>query len=151
TMFGIRLLLGIPVFYLLTFAGAAEESEVEIASICAALGLGICMLLWDQGRFQSAGLLIVMTLYFVYTTRILPGLRVFKHVVRGISYANINRYRPALLAFRRALHLDPKNALARESLWALHRRLDLTQLAKDPETLELVDLDLCLERASSLL
>src|SRR5207253_1344241 len=40
---------------------------------------------------------------------------------------------------------------AREHLWALHRQMDLRQLAQDPQTLALVDLDMCLERATSLL
>jgi tetratricopeptide (TPR) repeat protein len=149
--FATLLLLGIPFFYLLTFAGAAEESEVEIGAMCAALGLAICMLEWDQRSFQSTGLLLTLTLYFVYTMRVLPGLRVFKHVVRGMSYANIGRFRPALQAFQRALQLDPKNPLAREGLWSVHRKMDLKQVSQEPQVLALVDFDLCLERASSLL
>src|SRR5205809_465486 len=35
TMIGVLLLFGIPGFYLLTFASLIEESEVEIAAICA--------------------------------------------------------------------------------------------------------------------
>jgi tetratricopeptide (TPR) repeat protein len=151
TMFGVRLLLGIPLFYLLTFAGLAEESEVEIAAICAALGLGAWTLVRDWTTYQSFALLIPLVIYFVYTTRILNGLRVFKHVVRGLSFAKIGRYRPALLSFRRALQLDPHNHLARESMWAMHRAMNLDEVVKDPQTLELMDLDLCLERATSLL
>src|SRR5207245_11735208 len=36
---GVFLLLGLPFFYLLTFAGEAEESEVEVAAWCAALAV----------------------------------------------------------------------------------------------------------------
>ncbi len=151
TRFGTLLLLGLPFFYLLTFAGAAEESEIEIGAMCAALGLGICLLEWERRSFQSTGLLLTLVLYFVYTMRVLPGLRVFKHVVRGLSYAHIGRYRPALQAFQRALQLDPKNSLARECLWSVHRKMDLKQVSQEPQTLALVDFDLCLERASSLL
>lgn len=150
-MFGIHLLLGMPLFYLLTFAGSAEETEVEIAIMCAALGFGVWLLLGDQGKIGSLAFLMVLIVYFFYTTRVLPHLRVFKHVVRGISHANVGQHRLALGAFRRALQLDPKNSLAREGLWGLHRSLDLEQLKQDPQTLALVDIDLCLERISSLL
>jgi tetratricopeptide (TPR) repeat protein len=151
TRFATLLLLGLPFFYLLTFAGAAEESEVEIGAMCAALGLAICMLEWNDRSFQSTGLLLTLALYLAYTMRVLPGLRVFKHVARGMSYANIGRYRPALLAFQRALQLDSKNSLAREGLWSLHRKMDLKEVSREPQVLALVDFDLCLERASSLL
>src|SRR5262249_24617503 len=43
------------------------------------------------------------------------------------------------------------NKLARDHLWALHRAMDLKELVHEPETLALVDLDLCLARASALL
>jgi tetratricopeptide (TPR) repeat protein len=146
------LLLGIPVFYLLTFAGIAEESEVEIAAMCAALGLALWILASSMGMQQpSFCFLIPIVLYFFYTKRVLPGLRVFKYVVRGIGYANVGQNRPALVAFRRALQLDPDNKLARDHLWGLHRRMDLKELMHEPETLALVDLDLCLARASTLL
>jgi tetratricopeptide (TPR) repeat protein len=151
TMFAVILLLGMPVFYLLTFAGAAEESEVEIGASCAALGLAGWLLTRDYTTYQNVAVLIPLILYFLYTVRILPALRVFKHVVRGISHARVGRYRPALLAYRRALQLDPTNALARESLWAMHRGMDIAQVVQDPQTLALVDFDLCLERATSLL
>jgi len=149
--FGIYLLLGMPIFYLLTFSGHEEESEVEIGAICAGLGLGIgLMSLKNQNVYLSAAILLV-TFYFVYTWYILPGLRVFKHVLRGLSHARGGRHRQALQAYRRALQLDPKNQLAREGFWAVHRSLDLDELTKDPQTLALVDLDLCLQRAGTLL
>jgi tetratricopeptide (TPR) repeat protein len=151
--FATVLLLGIPVFYLLTFAGIAEESEVEIGAMCATLGMGSFILARQSGIFSMPAVLFIVPLgiFFVYTKRILPGLRVFKYVVRGIGYANVGRNRPALVAFRRALTLDPNNKLARQHLWALHRQMDLKDLIHDPDTLALVDLDLCLARASTLL
>jgi tetratricopeptide (TPR) repeat protein len=151
TMFGVRLLLGIPLFYLLTLAGTTEESEVEIGAMCAALGLGAWTLAPRAPAYQSAALLVPASLYVVYTMRILPGLRVFKHVIRGISHAKVGRYRPALLALRRALQLDPQNRLARESLWSMHRAMDLGHVMQDPQVRDLIDLDLCLDRATSLL
>jgi tetratricopeptide (TPR) repeat protein len=148
---GVPLLLGIPLFYLLTFAGTAEESEVEIGAICAALGLGLWSFTPQAPTYRTTALLVPALLYVAYTMRILPGLRIFKHVIRGISHAKVGRYRPALLALRRALELDPQNTLARESLWSLHRAMDLTQVMQDPQVRDLIDLDLCLERATSLL
>jgi tetratricopeptide (TPR) repeat protein len=151
TMFGIRLLLGIPLFYLLTFAGIAEESEVEIGAVCVPLGLAIWTLTPASSTAQSFGLLVPALLYIVYTMRILPGLRVFKHVIRGMSYAKVGRYLQALMAFRRALQLDPNNTLARESLWRMHRQMDPAQVLKDPQLLALMDFEMCLDRARSLL
>src|SRR5262249_1024888 len=57
----------------------------------------------------------------------------------------------ALLAFRRALQLDPNNRLARDEFWNVHVKLDFNQLARDPQLLALVDFTLCIERAGSLL
>src|SRR5262245_23361696 len=150
TKVGVQLLLGIPIFYLLTFAGEAEESEVEIGAICAAMGVGVWLLKLTP-NMQPLALLLPAAVYYVYTWRVLPGLRVFKYVVRGISYAHVGRFRPALLAFRRALQLDPNNVMAREALWSVHRAMDFEQVAGDSETLQLIDLDMCLERAGALL
>ena len=151
TIFGVQLLVGIPLFYLLTLAGREEETEVEFAAICAALGLAAAMLTENQPRAQSLAFVIPVMLYFLYTTLVLRRLRIFKHVLRGFSYSQIGRHRQAILSFRRALEFDPANKLAREGLWSVHRAMDLSRLALDPETLAVVDLDMCLDRASSLL
>ena len=145
------MLLGIPFFYLLTFAGHEEESEVEIGAMSGLLGLGLAILLGNNKQFGSLAVLLPLVLYFFYTIKVLPGLRVLKHAFRGLSYARVGRHRRALQAFRRALQLDPNNRLAREGFWDVHRSLDLDQLANDPQTLALVDLDLCLDRAGTLL
>jgi tetratricopeptide (TPR) repeat protein len=156
-VFGLVLILGMPVFYLLTFAGNEEESEIEIAIACAAIGLGTWVMIQDRSMDSVRSLIrplafvIPVMFYFGYTMRIMPGLRVFKHTLRGISHARIGRYPQALRAYRRALTLDPNSDLAREGYWAVHRDLDLGLLADDPETLSLVDFDLCLERAGLLL
>jgi tetratricopeptide (TPR) repeat protein len=150
-MLGAVLLLGLPGFYLLTFASVVEESEVEIAAMCAALGVGLFVLGEGRPTLQGLSLTLPAALYVGYTWYVLPKLRVFKHVLRGISYATVGQHRPALASFTRALQLDPGNHLAREQLWAVHRRLDLEQLAGDEETLALVSFELCLDRAASLL
>jgi tetratricopeptide (TPR) repeat protein len=151
TVFAVQILLSIPFFYLLTFAGHEEESEIEIGLMCANLGLGLGILTMDYMQYRSLAFLLPLLVYFGYTMKVLPGLRVLKHAFRGLSYARVGRYRRALHAFRRALQLDPNNRLAREGFWEVHRSLDLDQLANDSATLALVDLDLCLQRAGSLL
>jgi tetratricopeptide (TPR) repeat protein len=151
TVFAVQILLSIPFFYLLTFAGHEEESEVEIGVMSASLGLGLGILTYDHIQYRSLAFLLPLLLYFGYTIKVLPGLRVLKHAFRGLSYARVGRYRRALQAFRRALQLDPNNRLARDGFWDVHRSLDLEQIAHDPQTLALVDLDLCLQRAGSLL
>jgi tetratricopeptide (TPR) repeat protein len=157
TLFGVQVLFGIAIFYLLTFAGREEESEVEIGAMCAALGLGIWMVWPDAHELpalqpvRSAGFLIPIAIYVIYTARVLPGLRVFKHSLRGLSYLQLGKFRLALLSLRRALQLAPRNRLARETLWNVHRRIDYSQLPNDPDLLALIDLDLCLDRAGALL
>jgi tetratricopeptide (TPR) repeat protein len=150
-VFAVQILLSIPFFYLLTFAGHEEESEIEIGLMCASLGLGLGILTVDRVQYRSVAYLLPVLVYFGYTMKVLPGLRVLKHAFRGLSYLRVGRYRRALQAFRRALQLDPNNRLAREGFWDVHRSLDLDQLANDPQTLALVDLELCLQRAGSLL
>jgi tetratricopeptide (TPR) repeat protein len=148
---GVQLLLGIPFFYLLTLAGEQEETEVEFGAICAALGLAVTMLTHNRPGAQVLIFGIPVLLYLGYTTFVLPGLRVFKHALRGLSYSQVGRYRQAILSFRRALELDPANKWATEGLWSVYRSMDLSQLAQDPETLAVIDLDMCLARAGSLL
>jgi len=60
----------------------------------------------------AAPFLIPVTLYFVYATRVMPELRVFKHVLRGYGYMNLGRLRLAIQFFRRAVELDPNSPLA---------------------------------------
>jgi len=151
TIFGAQLLLGIPLFYVLAFAGREEESEVEIAAMCAALGLGVAMLAPQGSGVQTVGLLIPIMLYLWYTTQVLPRLRVFKHALRGYSYSQIGQYRQAILSFRRALQFEPSSGMAREGLWSVHRAMDLNRLVDDTEMMAIVDVDMCLERAGSLL
>jgi tetratricopeptide (TPR) repeat protein len=151
-VFAVQILLGIPFFYLLTFSGHEEESEVEIGAVCAVLGLALGMLLRDANpAFRSTPLLVPLGLYIFYTMRVLPGLRVFKYTFRGMGYGRAGLHRQSLLAYRRALQLDPQNQAARSGYWNVHCALDLEGLAGDPQTLALVDFDLCLDRAGSLL
>ncbi len=147
---GTFILLGLPFFYLLTFVGEAEESEAEVAAWCAAMALGIWLFRLTQ-NMPLIGLALPAAIYFVYTKRVLPGLRVFKHTLRGMSYARLGRYRPALTALRRAVQLDPDNRLARDALWELHRDLDAARIGRDPELVGLIDPNLCLDRAAALL
>jgi tetratricopeptide (TPR) repeat protein len=149
------LLLSMPLFYLLTLAGLNEESEVEIMAVCASLGISLWILAdrWLTGNvnIQIASLLVPTAVYLLYTRFVLPGLRVYKYVLRGMSYSNVGQVRLALLSFRRALQLDPGNALARQQLWRLHRRLDFKEVADDPAMARLIDYELCLERVTALL
>ena len=108
---GLYILLGLPFFYLLTFCGDAEESEVEIMTFCGMLGIALQLVGFANffpGLGTSVSYLIPLALYFVYATRIMPGLRVFKHVLRGYSYMNLDRLRLSIQFFRRALELDPR-------------------------------------------
>lgn len=154
-LLGATFLLGIPAFYLLNLASVTEESEVEISGMCAALAVGGWLLCENfttsNPNLQWFVLGIPAVTYYIYTRHILPGLRVFKHVLRGISYADAGRHRFALASLGRAVELDPKNQLARESLWDVHRKIDFHEVASDAETLALVNFDLCMDRVAHLL
>jgi uncharacterized protein YciW len=152
--FAIVLLSGLPFFYLLTFCGEAEESEVEIAAICAALGIGLYLFGLESGIEQLAGKLILLApliVYFVYATRILPGLRVFKHTLRGYSALQIGDHLKSVNSFRHALRLDPRNELASQGMIALHHQVDVTKLPPDAELLRHLDYGFCLDQASGYL
>ncbi|HTU93220.1 MAG TPA: hypothetical protein VMF69_24280, partial [Gemmataceae bacterium] len=75
TVFAVQILMSIPFFYLLTFAGHEEESEIEIGLMCANLGLGLGILTYDYVQYRSLALLLPLLVYFGYTMKVLPGLR----------------------------------------------------------------------------
>ncbi|HET6572857.1 MAG TPA: tetratricopeptide repeat protein [Fimbriiglobus sp.] len=149
--FAAFLLIGLPFFYVLTFCGEADESEVEIAALCAALGVGLYLLGLPSGISAFGGkliLLVPLLVYFHYATRALPHLRVFKHVLRGYGNLHLGKVRPALVSFGRALQLNPRSPLAAQGVWALHRRVDVTKL--DEQTVGLLNFDFCLDIAQGL-
>lgn len=147
-LLGVHLLLGIPFFYVLVFCGMAEESEVEIAALCATLGLGLYLAKFPE-RMPAAGLLVPVGLYCVYTIRILKPLRVFKHTLRGYGHNEIGHIRSALASFNRALQLDPRNQLARSGLVRLHRSIRVNEL--DEATRKLLNPSLCVSEAAKTL
>jgi len=147
---GLQLLVGLPFFYLLVFSGVAEESEAEIAALCVGVGVS-AWLMRDPDRFPAVSFIIPIALYYLYSTWVLPGLRVFKHVLRGQSYLSMRRTKMALMSFRRAIELDAKSQLAKSGMWQLHLGLDLAKVQDDPEVLAMLDLQMCLNRAGELL
>jgi tetratricopeptide (TPR) repeat protein len=149
---GALFLFGAFFFYLLTFVGMVEETTVEFAVLCAAVGVGLWLILVAVSEpFVSLAVGVPIALFILYVRYILPGLRVFKHVLRGIGYAGVGANRLALWSLGRAIQLDPANSLARETLWRVHRGLNFDEIVKDPEALTLVNFDLCLERVGELL
>src|SRR5262249_43266862 len=56
--FAWQLLLGIPYFYLLTFAGQEEESEVEIGAMGAMLGVALGIFTADHLQFRTVGFIV---------------------------------------------------------------------------------------------
>ncbi len=151
-LFGGILLLGLPFFYLLTFCGEAEESEVEIAALCAGLGIGLYLLRLSSMDVEYTDKLILLAplmLYFLYVTRVLPGLTVFKYTLRGYGNLSLGRVRASIANFGRALELDKKNDLATRGLFQLHRKIDVFTL--DPDTIRLLNFDFCLTVARTYL
>lgn len=152
--FGIIILVGLPFFYLLSFCGETEESEVEIAALCAAMGIGLDQLGLSSTSQATGGKLVLIApviVYFLYATRILPGLRVFKHTLRGYSALRQGQPVQAAIAFRKALRLNPANTMASEGMWALHQHIDLSKLPADAELFKHLDYEFCLDRAAAFL
>jgi hypothetical protein len=150
--FAIYLLLGLPFFYLLTITGEAEESEVEIAALCAALGIGLYLLRIESQlpeQFDKLIFLIPVGLYFLYATRWLPGIRVFKHNLRGYGFLALGYVPNALLSFSRALQLDRKSTQAAEGLRRVMLTLDPTKI--DAETAKLLPVEYCLRTVTETL
>ncbi|HVS37584.1 MAG TPA: hypothetical protein VMS17_18620 [Gemmataceae bacterium] len=155
--FSVQILAGMGLFYVLILAGREDESEADVAAVCGGLAVAIGVYsrtLFDPENLAHVGYLLYLipaVLYVGYAFRALPWLRVVKHAFRGMSFAQVRSFRRSLQSYRRALALDPKNKLALQGMWNVHRALDINALANDPQTLALVDLDLCLDRAGSLL
>lgn len=147
-MLGVLLLMGIPFFYLLVFAGTAEESEVEIAALCTTLGLGLYLVRFPA-NMPSLPLILPVGLYCLYTIRVMRPLRVFKYTLRGYSHNEVGQIRQSLAAYNRALQLDPRNAVAKAGLVRLHRNLKVSQL--DPETKKYLNPNLCVSEAAGML
>lgn len=151
-MAGALLLLGIPGFYLLTFVSFAEETEAEIAALCGALGVGLWMLTANAApAVRSFAIVPPLLLYLTYSRYVLPGLRVFKHALRGLTFREVGQIDRALESLGRALQLNPRHPLAREQLWQLHRNLDYDKIKDHPTILKLINYPLCLERVGQLL
>ena len=150
--FGMYLLLGLPFIYLLNFCGDADESEVDLMVFCGVLGAGLQLVNFANffpGLGEFTSYLIPLTLYFVYATRIMPGLRVFKHILRGFSYMHLDRLRHSIHFFRRALELDPRSPLANRGMLGLHNNLT-PEIDNDPELVSDSILPLS-DRAATLL
>src|SRR5713226_325694 len=58
--FGVIMLVGILFFYLLTFAGSADESEAEIGAMSALFGIGVLALAWQDPTYQTSGLILTL-------------------------------------------------------------------------------------------
>jgi tetratricopeptide (TPR) repeat protein len=149
--FAVQLLLSLPFFYILTFSGHEEESEVEVGAMSGLLGLGLFILIGHNQQMGMLAVLLPLVLFFGYTLKVMPGLRVLKHAFRGLGHARAGKFRRAMQSFRRALQLDPNNRVARSGFWEVHLSLDLDEVVKDPQLMALLDLDMCLDRAGGLL
>jgi len=152
-MIGMLLLMGLPGFYLLTFASLVEESEIEIGAMCAALGIGLWAVMAAMSPIVSGAIVVLapIALFFFYTTRVMPSLRVIKHALRGMSYRHMGQTKLALISLGRALQLAPQNPLARQQLWDIHRDLNFAELKTQPDIVPFLNFNFCLGRISQVL
>jgi tetratricopeptide (TPR) repeat protein len=145
---GAHLIFGLPLLYLLIFTAKAEESEADIGILCAFLGLAL-YLMNPSEEMRWVAIAIPLGIFLAYTTLVLPYLRPFKHTLRGYCYMDVQKIRPALISFRKALALNRRYRLAHAGMEAVHLKIDIDKL--DPQTLALLDRELCLNRARTLL
>ena len=125
------LLAGLPFFYLLVFSSETEESEVEIACLCAVLGVSLYQLRLRSSlgeQFDKLVFLLPAAIYYVYTTYVLRDLTVFKHTLRGYGYLSARRPDYAAAFFARAVQLAPGHTLANQGLRKLLAGLDYDKL-----------------------
>ena len=151
-LFAEYLLAGLPLFALLMFAGESEESEAEVAALCAGFGLGLYLLRLESRipeQFEKLIFLAPLGLYFVLATRTLPRVRVFKQTLRGYAHLSAGRAEPALGHFVRALRLDPKSELASGGLARLVRTADLGAMSEASQ--DLLPVPFCLDLAEQSL
>lgn len=150
---GLFLLIGLPFLYLLIFVSDAEEAVPDVVAFSALLGVSLYLI--DLGGLVTIGVylayLVPLALYYVYATRVMPGLRVFKHILRGFSYLNLDRLRESIYFFRRALLVDAESPLAKQGMVHLHDTLTVDKIERDPELVQVLDFNLCLDRAERLL
>ena len=146
------LLAGLPFFYLLVFSSETEETEVEIACLCAALGVSLYQLRLRSSlgeQFDKLVFLLPAALYYVYTTYVLRDLTVFKHTLRGYAYLSARRPDTAAAFFARAVQLAPGHTLANQGLRKLLAGLDYDKLPDS--TAVLLPPEVCLAVAEEAL
>ena len=151
-LFAQYLLAGLPLFALLMIASESEESEAEVAALCAGFGLGLYLLKLESlipEQFEKVIFLAPLGLYFVLATRTLPRLRVFKQTLRGYAHLSVGRADAALSYFARSLELDRKNELAANGLARLLRTADLGTLTETSR--DLLPVGFCLDLAEESL
>jgi tetratricopeptide (TPR) repeat protein len=144
----VLVLLGL--FYLLVFAGRAEETELEVGLLCFGLALALVQLELPPIAARVV-VLAPLGLFVFYCERVRRNLAVFKHVIRGLSYEQQDNLREALRSYRWALRTNSGSELAAAGNWRVHRKIDLSSLAADTVMLELIDPLVCLDRARTLL
>lgn len=151
---GLFLLIGLPFLYLLIFVGDAEEGYSDVMALSSLLGVSL-FLIDLSGSVVTIGVylayLLPMALYYVYSARVMPGLRVFKHVLRGFSYLNLDRLREAIYYFRSAQSVDGGSPLARQGMVNLHNSLTVEKVEREPDLAAVLDFAMCLDRAENLL
>jgi tetratricopeptide (TPR) repeat protein len=146
---GYHLLTAVVLLYFLTFIGRTEETELEMGLACVLLGLALWSLLPAGGPLLA--LAVPLLIYLLYTQFLLRGMQSFKAEMHGLAAARQGATLQAMTALQRALQLSPQNQSARQTLWRVHRQIDLHQVHQDERLLKLIDFGMCLQRARELL
>lgn len=137
-------------FYLLVFAGRAEETELEVGLLCGGIVLALVQVQLPP-LAQRIVVIVPLALFVVYCERVRKSLAIFKHIIRAMSYEQQRDLRESLRSYQLALRLNRRSDLAQAGNWRIHKKLDLASLADDKAMLELIDPLVCLDRARSLL
>lgn len=144
------LLGGAVLWYALLLAGEAEESELEIGLMFAAVA-GALAAAPLPTMARALAFLVPVALYVVYSERIRKNVVAFKQALRGLSFERAGDLRNALINYRLALQTDAASALAMVGNRRVHRRIDVAKLKDDLDLLEMIDARECLVRAQDIL
>ena len=146
---GLAALLAAVAGFFFSVVSSSEQTEGDCAVVAVFLGIGLWLLVPPTMRIVA--LVFPLALYVGYTLFLQKQLAALKWTLRGLSRQRVGRLAPALAAYRRALLAAPGYKPAESGLWDIHRNLNLQDLIHNAELMQMLDFDLCLDRARRLL
>lgn len=149
------LLVGLPwlgasilsLFFFFLSSDALDEGGMAFSGALLAVGLWLVL----PPPVRAAAVVLPVLLFLAFRWQLQRHLLAAKAALIGIGQQRVGNLPAALAAFRQALHAVPNYPAAQEGLWQIHRDLNLPDLLANPTLHRLLDYEMCLERAKTLL